>query len=113
MELQLCHNFGSKKINLLGQKKNANHFIKQRLVPNKYDFEYLSIKKKMCKDLGNIIIYNNTKEYILLLLSIMLIKYFYIFQMIIFRLRSEQKSLKILRTFHLRHMKQMIKSELG
>lgn len=45
-------------------KKNANHFIKQRLVPNKYDFEYLSIKKKMCKDLGNIIIYNNTKEYI-------------------------------------------------
>jgi len=64
MELQLCHNFGSKKINLLGQKKNANHFIKQRLVPNKYDFEYLSIKKKMCKDLGNIIIYNNTKEYI-------------------------------------------------
>lgn len=94
-------------------KKNANHFIKQRLVPNKYDFEYLSIKKKMCKDLGNIIIYNNTKEYILLLLSIMLIKYFYIFQMIIFRLRSEQKSLKILQTFHLHHMKQMMKSELG
>ncbi|KAL5246174.1 hypothetical protein ACI65C_013582 [Semiaphis heraclei] len=34
-------------------KKNANHFIKQRLVPNKYDFEYLSIKKKMCKDLDD------------------------------------------------------------
>jgi hypothetical protein len=95
------------------QKKNANHFIKQRLVPNKYNFEYLLIKKKMCKDLGNIIIYNNTEEYILLLLSIMLLKYFYIFQKIIFRLRSEQKSLKILQTFHLHHMKQMMKSELG
>jgi len=53
-------------------RKNAKHFIKQRLVPNKYDFEYLSIKKKMCKDLGNIIImYNSTREYILLLLPIL------------------------------------------
>jgi len=93
-------------------KKNAKQFIKQRLVPNNYDFQYLSIKKKMCKDLGNIIIYN-TKAYILLLLSIMLIKYIYIFQMIIFRLVSEQKGLKILPTFHLYHMKQMMKSELG
>jgi hypothetical protein len=49
MELQFCHHFGSKKINLLGQKKNANHFIKQRLVPNKYDFEYFLIKKECAR----------------------------------------------------------------
>lgn len=30
-------------------RKNAKHFIKQRLVPNKYDFEYLSIKKKCAR----------------------------------------------------------------
>ncbi|CAI6360703.1 unnamed protein product [Macrosiphum euphorbiae] len=34
-------------------KKNAKQFIKQRLVPNNYDFQYLSIKKKMCKDLDD------------------------------------------------------------
>lgn len=32
--------------------KRAKLFIKQRMVPNEHDFTYLSIKKKMCNDLG-------------------------------------------------------------
>jgi len=51
--VEVVPSFWVHKTNCAWPKKNAAHFIKRRIPPNKFDFNYLPAKK-MCNDLGNI-----------------------------------------------------------
>ncbi|XP_060846037.1 uncharacterized protein LOC132925683 [Rhopalosiphum padi] len=53
--VEVVPSFWVHKTNCAWPKKNAAHFIKRRIPPNKFDFNYLPAKK-MCNDLDDYII---------------------------------------------------------